>query len=1111
MRILVLGPLRVQPEVPIGGRQLRLLLTLFALEAGRVVPAAVLAERLWPGSEAERGNALQTLVSRLRAALREAGADGLIESHPTGYRLAVPPEAVDALEFGELAEQGRRALAAGDAGQASLLLTRALDLWRGQPLADAAGCEYADAVAFRLAGLREEAVLHRLEADLDRGAGVPAAVGELRAIVAADPLAERPRALLMRALYADGRQAEALACYAQARDVLAEQLGADPSPALEEVYLRILRGESQPEQHVVLPAVPAPLTSFVGRDEELTQLGKLLGSGRLVTLTGPGGVGKTRLAAEIAGRLDGPVWFVPLAPVSDPGEVPYTVLDVLGIRAPVIRVGAGQAADPLDRLSRTLAARDDVLILDNCEHVIDAAAVLAARLLSACPRLRIMATSREPLRTDGESLLPVPPLPFPRAGSGFSAAESYASVRLLCDRAAAVRPGFAFGDGNAAAIARICRALDGMPLAIELAAVWLRVLSADQLAERLDDRFALLAGGSRTALPRHQTLRAVVDWSWELLSEPEQALARRLSLFPAGATLEAAEQVCADGGNGSTAGAGLVLNTLSTVVDKSILAAVPATGDVGTRYVMLETVRAYCLERLAAAGETRRYLDAFAAYYVELAERADPELRGRDQARWMGRLLAEQDNLYAALRWAVSQRDADTAYRLVRGLGWFWMLRGQRGEARALAREVLALAPADGSLPMAEARVICGLTVAGSSWDLDSVRDEMTEATAAFLGLVRENPAAAFHPLASFGPPILALTTHDPERAVAMFDWYQETSDRWLRAAVPFFRGMFGGFLGRIREAEEACQGALAAFRALGDAWGTAAVLIQLAEFHRFRGEFAAGIAALEEAEELGSLLGAWGDLAQIGGLLATYRMRVGDLAGARADLDRSIRLSADQEGSGNDASIWYGLTEVELLWCQGDLRAAGRRCTDVIAMIAAKDSDWYAGIAGIALARQAMIALRLGDRDRCRVLLADALRTASHWVEHPPVAAVIDAVAAFIVPDDPRSAASLLGVACAVRGIFDESSLDALAVRDTARAALGREAFDEAFRQGGALGYADGMELACGGGRRARPAARTRSRCRRPRPAPSRRSWPPARRSAARGRPRSVTSSDSP
>jgi predicted ATPase len=296
------------------------------------------------------------------------------------------------------------------------------------------------------------------------------------------------------------------------------------------------------------PVAPHTLTSFVGRDAEVAQVLKNLGSARLVTLTGPGGVGKTRLAAEVSGRLAGGARFVELAPVTDPAEVAYAVLDTLGIRDRVIsRRAADPGAGPLDRLAEALTDRDDVVILDNCEHVIEAAAALAGRVLGACPRVRIVATSRQPLRIDGETLCPVPPPPVPPPPpSCAEGPESYASVRLLRDRAVAVRPDFELHADNAAAVARICRALDGIPLAIELAAVWLRTLTPDQLAERLDDRFALLTRGSRTALPRHRTLRAVVDWSWDLLEPAEQALARRLAVFPAGATLAMAEQVCAD-------------------------------------------------------------------------------------------------------------------------------------------------------------------------------------------------------------------------------------------------------------------------------------------------------------------------------------------------------------------------------------------------------------------------------------------------------------------------------------------------------------------------------------------------------------------------------------
>jgi hypothetical protein len=438
------------------------------------------------------------------------------------------------MAFEEMAARGRRALADGDADRAARILRDALLTWRGEPLADAAGSDFAAAVAAKLTELRASVLADRIEADLALGEGA-SLVGELRVLLSADPLAERPRAQLMRALYAAGRQAEAIAVYHEGRELLADQLGVDPSAQLEHVYLGILRGGEQagavakppgharddPERGGVpaqarLSAARAqsPLTSFVGRDEDLSRVLKSLRAARLVTLTGPGGVGKTRLATEASGRFGAAAWFLPLAPVTDPADVAYTVLDALGIREPVIaRRAAEPGTGPLDRLTAALGDRDDVLILDNCEHVIEAVAALAGHVLAACPRVRILATSRQPLRIDGETLCPVHPLPIPPVPSAPVTIASYGSVRLLRDRAVAVRPDFELGEANAAAVARICRALDGMPLAIELAAVWLRTLTPDQLAERLDDRFALLTGGSRTALPRHRTLRAVVDWS----------------------------------------------------------------------------------------------------------------------------------------------------------------------------------------------------------------------------------------------------------------------------------------------------------------------------------------------------------------------------------------------------------------------------------------------------------------------------------------------------------------------------------------------------------------------------------------------------------------------
>jgi predicted ATPase/DNA-binding SARP family transcriptional activator len=1097
LRIGLLGPLQLRDEtgrlVHVGGRQLRVLLTLLALNAGRVVPAGSLAGQIWPGDPpANPGNALQTLVSRLRAELRQAGIGDVIESHPAGYRLAVPPDAVDVIAFETQAAEGRRSLAGGDAGEAARILRDALLTWRGQPLADAAGCDFADTAAAKLTELRSSVLADRIEADLALGEGA-SLVGELRVLLSADPLAERPRALLMRALYAAGRQAEALAVYYDGRELLAEQLGVDPSARLEQVYLGILRGEDRPAAASTGPARPhdpspeaergaaraparpsavrapsplahSPLTSFVGRDEDVPRVLKNLRAARLVTLTGPGGVGKTRLATEASDRAEATAWFVPLAPVTDPADVPYAVLDALGIREPVIaRRSAEPSAGPLARLAAALADRDEVMVLDNCEHVIEAAAALAAHVLAACPRMRILATSRQPLRIDGETLCPVLPLPVPPAPQAAPPAPpaavgvaSYGAVRLLRDRAVAVRPDFELREANAAAVARICRALDGMPLAIELAAVWLRTLTPAQLAERLDDRFALLTGGSRTALPRHRTLRAVVDWSWDLLSAAEQVLARRLAVFPGGGTLAAAEHVCAD----ELLPRAAVLPVLSGLVDKSILGVAESPDGSGTRYRMLETVRAYGLERLAEAGEEAAVRDAFTGYYLDLAETADPGLRTAGQRRWLRELASEQDNLHAALRGTIARQDADAALRLVRALSWYWTLRGQPGEPEALARAVLALEPRERSAGMAEARVVCAITAAGDAWDIETVLPALAASVADLAELSPD--AAPAHPLAAMGEPMLALHDRDPERAFAMFDRCSRSEDPWVRAAAPLLRATFGSMLGRIDWAEADCQAALAAFRALGEAWGTAAVLIQLAEFARLRGDFAAAIAALEEAAALGQELGAWGDLSHIAGKLAAVRLRAGDLAEALTDLERAERGQPERGSGPSDEAAWLGLVRAELLYRDGDPGAARRLCAQHLAWLNDKHSAWWYGMRAVIQVRLALAALADGDTEHCRVVLADALRTAADWVELPPIADVVDAIAVYRA-DCAALAATLLGAAHSIRGCFDEGSLDAPAARHALRARLGPDEFGTAYERGRALARDDALALAAG------------------------------------------------
>lgn len=552
MQIGVLGPLEIRTDdggvIEISGSRLRALLIALALEPGRAVPKSQLVDWIWgeqPPSEAV--NALQALVSRLRRAL----PDGSLDVQAGGYRLAVAPEAVDASRFEQLLDQAR----GGTDGQRAPLLRAACELWRGAPMRDVDVRDSAtvDAVVTRFEGLHLAAVedLYEAEVRLGRGAEL---IAELTAEVARNPVRERLAAALMRALAAAGRGAEALTVYQRAREALADTLGVDPSPELSALHVALLRGEVGAREEDRRTNLRAELTSFVGKYPDIAAVRELLAGHRLITLTGPGGSGKTRLAMETARTLlddlpDG-AWLVELASVDANGEagggkaIAQSALAAFGLRDALH--GGAPNAEPIERLIAAIRERETLLILDNCEHVIEAAARFAHRVLGECQRARILATSREPLGITGEAIWQVQPLAAPAADADAAAIESAPAVRLLRDRAGAVRQDLAADAPTLATMARICRALDGIPLAIELAAARLRTMSLDQLAHRLDDRFRLLTGGSRTAIPQHRTLRAVVDWSWELLSDAERAVLRRLAVFAGGASLEAAEQVCAD-------------------------------------------------------------------------------------------------------------------------------------------------------------------------------------------------------------------------------------------------------------------------------------------------------------------------------------------------------------------------------------------------------------------------------------------------------------------------------------------------------------------------------------------------------------------------------------
>ncbi|MET7414214.1 AfsR/SARP family transcriptional regulator [Streptomyces rubiginosohelvolus] len=723
MHYCVLGTTRALRDdgtaVTLGGARLRALLTVLALRPGRTVPAGVLVDEVWDGDPpADAAGALQALIGRLRRALGHSA----VESVAGGYRLAAPPDAVDLHRFERLAGEGSRALENGDAADALAVLGEALALWSGPALADLPD---RTAAASRWEARRLDARRAALGALLALGRPGEA-LPELAVLCDAHPLDEPLQVLRIRALRDAGRPAEALAAYEEVRTLLDDRLGTAPGPALRALHAELLhpvRGtgaaptpgtapatgaapapEAVPAatQPPATPPPPAPgnlrarLTSFVGRDTDMAALREDLGRARLVTLLGPGGAGKTRLSQETAEAAahawpDG-VWLAELAPVDDPDTVPEAVLTALGARETVLR-GAGAeelratdrtAADPLVRLTEHCAPRSMLLLLDNCEHVIGGAAALADLLLSHCPRLTILATSREPLGVPGEFVRPVDPLPDPMA------------LRLLAERGAAARPGFRTDadEATAAACAEICRRLDGLPLAIELAAARLRMLTPRQIADRLDDRFRLLTNGSRTVLPRQQTLRAVVDWSWDLLDDAERAVLRRLSVFAGGCSLAAAEEVCAlPAGPGGPAVDSLdVAALLGSLVDKSLVVAAP--GDDGEmRYRLLETVGEYAAERLAEAGEREAVERRHLVHFRELARITGPRVRGSGQREAIAVLQREYENLRTALRHAVTARDEHEALCIVLSMAWYWMLRDLRSDAGQWSASVAALGP----------------------------------------------------------------------------------------------------------------------------------------------------------------------------------------------------------------------------------------------------------------------------------------------------------------------------------------------------------------------------------------------------------------------------------
>ncbi|AQT73201.1 AfsR/SARP family transcriptional regulator [Streptomyces sp. fd1-xmd] len=967
MRYLILGVTEAHDEtgrpLPIGGARLRALLAALALRAGRPVSVAELVDDVWGDTPPrDRPAALQALVARLRRAL--GGRDTVHAAPAGGYLLAAAPDDVDLHRFTRLAAEGDRELAA-DPEAAARTLRTALSFWRGPAFADLAEpARTAHAAAPE--ARRSAALRRRIEADLLSGATAPALLlPEIEALVRESPYDEPLRAQQLRALRAAGRPADALAAYERTRRALADDLGTDPGPELTALYAELLRPRppqpprppqsgsaaqtpqtpqppqtpsNRPVQPADRPAHRAPasrpealaprgnlrprLNSFVGREPELAALHGDLARLRLITLTGPGGSGKTRLAEHAAAAHPEPGWLVELARLDHPAAVPGAVLSALGLRENSLVAretpAPTAAADPATRLVEHCAHRSLLLVLDNCEHVVEAAAELAERLLTHCPGVRILATSREPLGIPGETVRPVEPLPPDPAH------------RLFADRGAAARAGFTV-DEDPAAVAEICARLDGLPLAIELAAARLRLLTPRQIADRLDDRFRLLTGGARTVLPRQQTLRAVVDWSWDLLDEAERTVLRRLSVFAGGCDLAAAEAVCGDGTGPDVA------DTLGSLVDKSLVLAEPYERH-GMRYRMLETIHEYAAERAAARpADLRATARRHAAHFLAFAEQAEPLIRSAAQLPWIRLVETELDNLRAALHTTtVDEADTESAQRLAFALGWFWWLRNYRGEGAEWTTRILTLTPAQPpeGTPAYWRRMrlqVLDMFLLAESNSAEKFRTpEYRDLAARIKTAFRHgSPETALFPGILW--PATSFLTGDVLEFHADLDQSVENCRRhagaWELGVVLMLRthvaiDMTGGLPtvdADLAELQEIAQ-------RVGDRWTRAQVASAAGEVALSRGRYAEARTAFEECLRLAREVGAHVE--------APFAIaRIAEAAYSAGDLDDAERLlaeadeEADQHGGVYDVSAYARLLAALLALQRGDAVRARAEC----------------------------------------------------------------------------------------------------------------------------------------------------------------------------------------
>jgi predicted ATPase/DNA-binding SARP family transcriptional activator/DNA-binding CsgD family transcriptional regulator len=853
VRVRLLGGFQVSVgERIIEGNEWRLrkaasLLKLLALAPNHRLHREQAMETLWPelGARAASNN----LRGALHVARRTLEPDPTISSLYLSLReeqLALCPGGllwVDAEVFEETAATARRS-------RDPAAYRAAIELYAGELLPEDRYEEWAEdsrqelrrsylSLLVELAGLYEQ-----------RGE-YEGAIEALRRVLAEEPTHEEAHVGLMRLYAVSGRREEALSQYERLDEALSEELGAKPEAASRHLFEEIAAGRfppgHQPSTGPPQPAefslhnLPASRTSFVGREREMLEIKRALAMTRLLTLTGVGGSGKTRLALEVVRDLVGAypdgAWLVELASLSESALVSQAVAGAVGVPE--------QPGRPLlETLVETLREKQLLLCLDNCEHLIEACARLVDTVLDACPRVRILATSREALGVEGEVRWPVSPLsvPDPLRSPAVGELEGYESVRLFVERAWHRNPAFTLTQRNAKAVAEVCRKLEGIPLAIELAAARVGTLSIEQMTRRLEDSLKLLAADDRTAPPKRRTLRGTLDWSHELLSELERKLFARLAVFAGGWTLEAAEIV----GRGDGIEEGEVLDLLSKLVEKSLVMT-DSTDAFEIRYRMLEPVRQYGREKLGERGETEAVRRQHAAYFLTLAEDAEPELLGPEQTRWLERLETEHDNLRAALGWSLGRGDK-LGLRLAGALSRFWYIRGYLSEGRRWLEEGLAVGS---GMELSPERA---KALAGAGWLAEALGDYEWARAAheESLGIYRQlgDEKGVASSLANLGR--VALFQGDQERASELLEeslaLLRESRNEWELSRVLTSFGIIADRQGDHERAAALFEEALSLHRNVGDVRGVAVSLNNLGFAMLSRGDGERAMTLFEEA-----------------------------------------------------------------------------------------------------------------------------------------------------------------------------------------------------------------------------------------------------------------------